>query len=127
MENKEIKALKDAQLNEKMVELRKEQMNLRFQKATGQMENPNRWREVRKTIAKLKTEAKKALAQNGKYVSVDDGLLELRSEYFIKLKELVESGHIKAVIDKTFPLEQIVEAHRYVDTGHKKGNVVITI
>ncbi|MAF32171.1 MAG: 50S ribosomal protein L29 [Magnetococcales bacterium] len=57
MENKEIKALKDAQLNEKMVELRKEQMNLRFQKATGQMENPNRWREVRKTIAKLKTEA----------------------------------------------------------------------
>ena len=77
--------------------------------------------------SKLKIEAKKALGQNGKYVSVDDGLLELRSEYFIQLKELVESGHIRAVIDKTFPLEQIVEAHRYVDKGHKKGNVVITI
>ena len=77
--------------------------------------------------SKLKIEAKKALGQNGKYVSVDDGLLELRSEYFIQLKELVEAGHIKSVVDKTFPLEQIVEAHRYVDTGHKKGNVVITI
>ncbi len=75
----------------------------------------------------LKTEAKKALGPNGKYVSVDDGLLELRSEYFMQLKELAESGHIRAVTDKTFPLEQIVEAHRYVDTGHKKGNVVITI
>lgn len=77
--------------------------------------------------SKLKIEAKKALGQNGKYVSVDDGLLELRAEYFVQLKELVESGHIKAVIDKTFPLEEIVEAHRYVDTGHKKGNVVITL
>lgn len=77
--------------------------------------------------SELKSEAKKGLGQDGKYVSVDDGLLELRSEYFIRLKELVESGHIRAVIDKTFPLEQIVEAHRYVDTGHKKGNVVITL
>lgn len=56
MDNKEIKALKDAQLKEQLMELRKEQMNLRFQKATGQMENPNRWREVRKNIAQLKTE-----------------------------------------------------------------------
>lgn len=56
MEYKEITALKDKQLNEKLIELRKEQMNLRFQKATGQLENPNRWREVRKNIAQLKTE-----------------------------------------------------------------------
>ena len=81
----------------------------------------------RKKSSKLKSQCKKVLTKNGKYMSVDRGSPKSLTEYLDLLNELMEAGHFKAVIDRSYPLEQIVEAHRYVDEGHKKGNVVITV
>lgn len=81
----------------------------------------------RRKSSKLKVQCKNALTQDGNYASVDGGMPRPRAEYLVRMKQIIEEGHFRAVIDRCYPLEQIVEAHRYVDKGHKKGNVVITV
>jgi NADPH:quinone reductase-like Zn-dependent oxidoreductase len=75
----------------------------------------------------LKKACVKALAANGNYVSIDDGSLLLQSDRLERIARLVEEGNIQPANGRVYPFEQIVEAHRYVETGHKRGNVAITV
>ncbi|WP_144699953.1 NAD(P)-dependent alcohol dehydrogenase [Fictibacillus phosphorivorans] len=69
-----------------------------------------------------------ALTANGKFVTVDgQGIAKERKEDLVFLKERIESGQMKPVIDRYYMLDQISEAHEYVETGRKKGNVVIRV
>lgn len=100
---------------------------------------------VRKTSF---SRCKRSLKENGIYLTTDMGLALFfqmlwnliaggqkvvfgiagqRPEDLVFMAELIEAGKLKTVIDRSYPLEEIVEAHRYVENGHKKGNVIINV
>ncbi|AUO10216.1 NAD(P)-dependent alcohol dehydrogenase [Priestia megaterium] len=75
-----------------------------------------------------KNQCKEALALNGRFVSVEgQGIAKVQTEDLLLLKKLMEEGQIKSVIDRCYSLEQVPEAHEYVETGHKIGSVVVTL
>ena len=77
--------------------------------------------------AKAMLNAGAALASGGVSKSVDDAFPRTKKSDLLVLKELAESGAFRPVIDRRYTLNEIVEAHRYVDLGHKKGNVIVTV
>ena len=70
--------------------------------------------------------ARRLLAPGGRFVSVRSSTREDLADLW-HVRDLLEAGSLRAVIDRTYPLEAIREAHEYVEQGHKKGNVVITV
>src|SRR5256884_1278427 len=77
--------------------------------------------------AKAMLNAGAELASGGVSMSVDDAFPRTKKSDLLVLKDLAASGAFRPVIDRRYPLDEIVEAHRYVDLGHKKGNVIVTI
>jgi NADPH:quinone reductase-like Zn-dependent oxidoreductase len=89
---------------------------------------PEQYDVIFDTVGKFpKSQYSKALAPNGSYVTIARLSTKEGMENLIFIKELIEAGEITAFIDRCYPLEDMVEAHRYVDAGHKRGNVVITL
>ena len=82
--------------------------------------------EKKKSAAGLRR-CDRALASGGKRLSVDDGAPKLLAKDLMLLGELAGRGEIRPVIDRCYPLEELAEAHRYVDKGHKRGNVVVSV
>jgi len=76
-------------------------------------------------------QARQALKPGGVYLNVHRDARptagQTRLQELLELKDLLEDSHFKPVVDRVYPFEQIVEAHRYVETGRKRGNVVIAI
>jgi len=95
---------------------------------TGELEDDQeRYGLVFDAVGKLSGSAfKRALLPGGKFVSVEMDRKD-SVEDLAHLSQLAEMGEIKPVIDKTYALDQIAEAHEYVQKGHKKGNVVIRV
>lgn len=93
--------------------------------------NGERYDLVFDAVGKLsRSRVKGSLTIAGKYLNVltDSGTsMKMHVADLLTLKEYIEAGKLRSVIDRRYSLEQIVEAHRYVDQGHKKGNVIITL
>ena len=80
------------------------------------------------TVAKFpKSQYSKVLAPNGTYITMARLDSKENMDNLLFIKSLIEAGEIKAFIDRCYPLEEMVKAHQYVDRGHKKGNVVISM
>jgi len=90
--------------------------------------SPNKFDIIFDAVGKSnKNQCKKLLNESGVYKSVSSGYASETKQQLKLLKELFEKGEFKATIDKIFPMEKIVNAHMYVDSGRKKGNVVLRI
>jgi NADPH:quinone reductase-like Zn-dependent oxidoreductase len=81
----------------------------------------------KRRTSKLREACERSLTVNGRCLSIDDEALVLNSERLVRIRELVESKAIVPVNDRCYPFEQMIDAHRYVELGHKRGNVAITV